>query len=330
MKARGAAIQGGLAAVGLLAVYGTWQREPERAPGEVVILEGAKSDVKKLRYSDEGKWVELERGDGAVWVKVSANAERKTPERKLRGNESAERLLEKFGPLKATRALGALAADKLKEFGLDAPKKKIEVDARGQKVTLAVGVSPFGVSDPYVKDERDGRVYVLGGAILSDLDAAAVRLVDRQLHTFQPGDYDAIAITAGGKKRELLVVGGGAGAMAAAAKLASKKSPDKPDELAKNWHDKVWRAMVVDVLGAHEIPPTGAPTVALRVDYTSKGKEKGFIEIGRTQAAPSPTNVVAPGAPDLFARTEHTAGWVKLPTTLDELLKEAEKVAATD
>jgi hypothetical protein len=46
MNVRGAAIQSGLAALGLIVAYGTWQREPERAPGEVVVVDASKSELK--------------------------------------------------------------------------------------------------------------------------------------------------------------------------------------------------------------------------------------------------------------------------------------------
>ena len=59
-----------------------------------------------------------------MWLHVAARPDQKTPERELRGNDSANKLFEKFGPLKGSRALGKLAPEKLKEVGLDAPKKK--------------------------------------------------------------------------------------------------------------------------------------------------------------------------------------------------------------
>src|SRR4029077_20935318 len=92
MRARGAAIQGGLAALGLVVAYTTWQREPERSPGEAVVLDVAKGDVSLVRYDDGTKWVELSRDKDAVWLKVSKNDTAKTPERELRGNEGAGKL----------------------------------------------------------------------------------------------------------------------------------------------------------------------------------------------------------------------------------------------
>jgi len=342
MKARGAAIQGALAVIGLATAYATWQRAPETSPGEVVVLDAGKNDLAKIRYEDgEGKWVELEPGPGkeGVWMRVSARGfevvggkPSKTPqqpERFLRGSEAAERLFEHFAPLRATRALGALPADKLKEVGLEAPKKKIEVTARGGKTVYLIGTPPAGVSSPYVKDERDGRVYVLSGGVVSELESAPGWLVERRLHAFQPADFDGVTVTSGGKKRELVVTGtpGTPGA-----KLASKATPDKADDLAKNWHEKVWRAAPTEVLGQKEVPKLGEPQVAVRVDYARKGKAAGWIEIASV-SRPKPIDQSAATPPpgpttEHYARTEHTAGWVKLPGNSDELIKEAEKVVA--
>lgn len=332
MKTRGAAIQGGLAALGLVAAYVTWQREPERAPGEVVVIDAGKDDVTMIRYEDGAKWVEMipkREDDGpAVWLHISAKPDgkpRPIPERLVRGNEGARKLLDRFTPLHATRALGTLDAAKLKELGLDAPKKKLTITVRGAVRTFGVGTSPFGVSDPYVKDEKDGRVYVLGGGLLGDLDGASTRLVDRTLHTFKPAEYDALTVTASGKTRELVTIGA---EQPLNVKLASKKTPTKADDLAKNWHDKVWRLVVTDLLGKDELPSTGTPTVALRIDYQSHGKARGFLELGRVAPAPPTIASMPPQTtPDIFARTEHTPGWAKVPATADELIKEADKVA---
>jgi hypothetical protein len=339
MNVRGAALQSGLAALGLVAAYTTWQREPERAPGEVVVLDVNKGDVKEVRFDDgAGKWVQLDRrnerglDEPRVWLKLSANDKTKTPERELPGNDGATRLWEKFAPLRATRALGVLKADKLKELGLETAKKKLEITAKGEKHTFLVGTSPFSVSEPYVKDDHDGRVYVLGGGVISDLDSAATRLVERTLHGFKPGEFDALMVASGDKKRDLTAPPSD---NPMAAKLVSKKT-GKTDDLAKNWHDKLWRSMIIDVLGKGELPKAGAPEVACKVEYQEKGKPKGFIELGRTAAAtpPPPANVSMPTPPppataqDTWARSEHTAGWVKLPQSADEIIKECAKVAA--
>jgi hypothetical protein len=331
MNVRGAAVQSGLAALGLVVAYTTWQREPERAPGEVVVVDVNKSDVTSVRLDDgAGKTVELERRkDGRdeeprVWLKLSADIKQKKPARELPGNEGADRLWDKFAPLRATRSLGTLKADKLKELGLDAPKKKLELTARGVKHTFAVGSSPFGVSDPYVKDEQDGRIYVLGGGVINDLESAGVRLVDRQLHAFKPGDYDTVTISAGGKSRTLQAP---PSENQFAAKLVNAKS-GKPDDMAKNWHDKVWRTMVTEVLGKGEQPPGGTPEAACKIEYGWHGKPKGFVELAHVMAPPVASNVTAPPVGEPWARSERTASWDKLPGNAEDLIKECSKIAA--
>jgi hypothetical protein len=337
MKTQAAAVQGGLAALGLIAAYTTWQREPERKAGEVVVVSASQGDVQKVRYEDASstppKWVELEprkEPDGPrAWLRVSARGDAKTttPERELRGNESATKVLEKFAPLKATRALGVLPADKLKELALDAPKKRIEVTVRGQKRVFLVGNSPFGMSDPYVRDEADNKVYVLGGGVAADLENAPIRLIDRQLHDWKASEFDGLVVTAGDKKRELVQT---SPEVPAQAKLASKSG--RTDDLAKNWHDKVFRLVVADVLGKGEVPKAGAPQIALRIDYSMHGRPKGFLEIGRIAAAPVESSTSSAPAPtpatEYYARSESSAGWVKLSGAPEQLLSEGAKIAA--
>lgn len=331
MNRRGAAIQGGLAAMGLILAYATWQREPDTAASEVIVVEAGKSDLTRLRFEEGAKFVELSSDGKQIWIRTSPRTELpKAPERRVKGSEGALKFWERFTPLKAQRALGALAADKLKEVGLAEPKKKLVVGTRGGDRVFLIGSSPFGVSDPYVKEEASGQVYVLSPMLLADLESAGSRFVERQLHDFQPLDFDAVTVEAGGKKRELVQV---AGETPFLAKLAPKSSPDKPDEQAKNWHDKVWRLIVAEVLGEGEKPDGGLPKVALRLDYTHKGKPRGFLEVGSV-TPPAPPAVPdggtpPPPLPELYARSEHTAGWVRLAGASEELLKEAVKIAAT-
>jgi hypothetical protein len=327
MKTRGAAIQGGLAAVGLLLAYTTWQREPERGPGEATVVDVSKSELNKVRFEEGTKWVELEQKPGEetpqVWMRVAPKpSPAAAPERYLRGNVASERLLEKLAPLRATRALGVLDAGKLKELTLDAPKKKLTVVAKGVTHVFDVG-APTGVSDPYVKDQKDGRVYVLGGGIISDLESASVRLIDRRLHAFNQPDWSGLTLTVGDKKRELVQKDAD---KPAEAKLVSKKT-QKPDTEAKNWHDKVFRLAMAEVLGQGEKPPTGEPTTVLKIEYS--GKSKGWLEVARAPAGAAPANTPMPAQNgDLYARSEFTAGWVKLVSNAEDVVKEADKVVA--
>jgi hypothetical protein len=63
----------------------------------------------------------------------------------------------------------------------------------------------------------------------------------------------------------------------------------------------------------------------LRVDYTEKNKGVGWIEIGRSQTSSGAPSDDATG--DLYARSEHTAGWVKIPSG-GQILSDAQKLIA--
>src|SRR4051812_16884892 len=97
--------------IALAVAYQTANREPEKAPGQPVVIDAGKHDVRRVRFEDDKGWAELTRDGSAVWVRVSARD--KTPERELRGNEASEKLLDSFAPLRASRALGAVEDKKL-------------------------------------------------------------------------------------------------------------------------------------------------------------------------------------------------------------------------
>ncbi|HEV3030951.1 MAG TPA: hypothetical protein VG319_04875, partial [Polyangia bacterium] len=122
MTGRSAGLQAGLAVAGLLAAHLTWQREPERAPGEVTIIDASKADVARVRYEDDDNILGLERQseDGEPGIQLHVEAKTKTPAakageaptpppppspaRELRGNADALKLADKFAPFVAPRA----------------------------------------------------------------------------------------------------------------------------------------------------------------------------------------------------------------------------------
>jgi len=345
MKAKSAAIQGALALGALALAYTTWQRPPEGAPDSVVVVEATKNDVQKIRYQLPGRAYELTRdtsgSEPTVWLhqmpvkepeKKSEQADAGAPtvaelppghpptptappvvERTLLGNKGAIELFEKFAPLRGARSLGVVPPEKLKELGLEGAKKKLTVTTRRGERSFDVGELVAGMGQPYLRDTQDNRIYLLQGTVLTELDNAESRLVNRAVHDFQLTDVDAIAVKTAARQRDLVLQHSeGPGPT----KYAPKNAPDKPDEFVKNWHDRVWRLAPVEVLGKGEAPAGGEPTIKLRVDYLSKGKPKGFLELG----------TAANG--DAYVRSEHTAGWMKVTGSASELIKEADKVVA--
>lgn len=340
MKARGAAIQGGLAVLGLVAAYVTWQRPPDAAQGDVVVVEASKGTVQKVRFEDGPRWLELtrtEEGGPAVWLTTGgdpaapsppaadadggvadagtamASSPPPKPPRTVRGSERAERLYERFSPLHGVRALGVLPPEKLKELGLEGSSRKLEVSAGGAVHRFAVSKPGIGLGTPYLRSERDGAVFLVGSSLISDLEPSGVALIDRRLHAFKPTEFDGFVVEADGKEREFVQTGA---EIPATTKVAPRSTPDKPDEFARNWHDKVWNRLIVsEVLGRGELPASGAPQVVARIEYTSRGKQKGFLELARGEGT------------QVYARSEHTAGWVLLHAGAAEVVDEAKKIA---
>lgn len=411
MTGKAAAVQGALAAVSLVATYFTWQRQPETAPGEVVVVDATKSTLENIRFEDENAVVDLFRrsdgGEKAVWLRVAEKEKpdpkqpetaaddkqadktqptapakgdkaaadkvkgakgaatagqenqkerqkdqapaaqnaatastspapaKPKPVRELRGSPESDRLFEKFTPLRSPRAFGVLDANKVKELGLDAAKKKLVVTVRNEKRELVIGQPSQGSGESYLRDTRDGRTYLLPRALLADLQGASHRLIDRRLHAFKMTDVSRLALSAGGKKREFVILGR---ENPHGYKVAPAKASDKPDEMARNWHDKMLRLMPVEIYGKDEVPQAGAPSPSVRLEYFDGGKQIGFVELAKVDLPPSATPATPPppsphGAPvsqaktEYFARTEHTPGWVRLAND-PGVIADAEKLAS--
>ncbi|AGC43003.1 hypothetical protein MYSTI_01671 [Myxococcus stipitatus DSM 14675] len=335
MKARDLALQGALAAVALVAAYLVWQRAPSGAPGDVTVVELPSRALDRVRFEDEARFVELFRDDkdrDLLWVRLgfkpakpmapeatdggaaagdggAVAAVAPPPPRELRANEVAQKLFPRFAPLRATRSLGVLDAKKLEEVGLTTSQRKLTMTLGGKVESFALASTTGGWGTPYLRRESDGHVFLLGPALLPDLENASSRLVDRRMHLFDVGDFDAVVISSGGVSRSFAASGKAPHPVA----LAPEESPDKPDEFTRNWHDRVWRLVPLDLLGRDEQPAGGAPTESFRVEYKRGGKALGQLTVAR-------------GAEGFFARTEHTSGWVRLPAGVDPLASEVARV----
>jgi hypothetical protein len=242
---------------------------------------------------------------------AQAPAQPPPPPRELKANETAEKLFARFAPLRATRALGELDAKKLEEVGLSNTQRKLTLTVGGKPQAFALASPAGGWGTPYLRREADGRVFLLGPALLPDLENATNRLVDRRLHVFELTGFDSVVVTSGGASRTFNVTGGAPGPVS----LVPAESPDRPDEFARNWHDRVWRLIPLDYLGRGEVPPEGEPQEAFRVEYRQGGKPVGHFTVGRAGGG-------------YYARTEHTTGWTRLHGGVEPLATEAARVSA--
>ncbi len=104
-------------------------------------------------------------------------------------------------------SFGVLDAEKAKELGLDDAKKKLVITARGEKRAFVIGQPPQSSGESYLRDTKDGRVYLMPRALLADLQGASHRTAGRSppAHVQDRADFDRLSITAGGKTRAFVV-----------------------------------------------------------------------------------------------------------------------------
>ncbi|XXF79596.1 hypothetical protein P2318_07520 [Myxococcaceae bacterium GXIMD 01537] len=310
MRARDVVLQGVLAAVGLVAAFVAWQREPVGTPGEVTVVNAPVRALERVRYEDEARFVELFRdaGDeGALWLRLGGKA---LPSRELRANDVAEKLFARFAPLKAVRGLGELDERRLAEVGLAPSSRRLTLILAGAERTFALAQPQGGWGSPYLKSDADGHVFLLGPSLLPDLESAASRLVDRRLHAFEPGAYDTVVVRRGVASRTFVVGGKPPGPTT----LAPVETPEAPGAFVRSWHERVWRLMPLDFLGRGEALPGGAPEPVFQVEYRLGDKPVGELTLVRG------------GKKDFYARTEHTPGWTRLHTGLETLVDDAARV----
>ncbi len=285
-------------------------------------------------------WVEItstKAAEGpAVWVRLSGKeapnvalpsghpvVQTAVPERLLRGGSSAEKMWELFAPLRASRALGVLDADTLKDLGLAEPKKRLKVTFKGVTKSFSLAPAPPGGTDPYVRDDEDGRVYLVPRQILTDFQAAKSNLVERRFHNFLLQDVDKIVISSAGKKKEFQFRNfeGRPGG-----ELFPADAPDRADQTASNWHERVFALFPAEVLGKDEKPVGGPPKQAVRIDYLYRGKPVGWLELSRAGNAEGGESAAGTPRSEALARSEFTAGWVTLSPDAQNLLSEGESM----
>jgi hypothetical protein len=244
------------------------------------------------------------RDGGALPIDIAPPA----PDRELRGNEAAEKLLEQFSPFTAARTLGSPDGVKLRELGLEGGLRRLDVFTDSKHLGFAVS-SPVGTGASYIRTE-DGRVFVLGGTLIQDLTSAASRLVDRRVHAMRPEEADRVVAHLGAESRTFFQrrVGG-------TTKLFADAHSDTPDAYAQGWLDRVNKTIPSDVLGRGEVPPEGEPKVELRVDFLRGSQLLGFVELARAQNG-------------WFARSEHSVGWMRVVGRAEGLVHDAERVVS--
>ena len=249
------------------------------------------------------------RTDGGVSDALRAIREAPPPPpRELLGNDVAEQLLDRLSPPMATRDLGAVTPERKRELGLEASTKRLRLETQGRTLDFVVSTPP-GAAGAYLL-APDGHLWLVQDSLVQDLSAASSRLVDRRLHAFRADEPDTLQLQLDGRSRSFVVR-----KAQGTTRVAPVENPDAASAEATGWADRMFRLSPLEVLGRGETPREGTPVVMLRVEYGRNRRPLGFVELGRAGG-------------EWYARTEHTAGWVRLPPGAATLREQAERLEA--
>jgi hypothetical protein len=293
----------GLLVLAAIAAVLVWTRDkaPKAlAQSEVTVWTGRPADVERVRYDAKKKTIDLEtkKDDAGRYFVIQVDKDAAAPAKKPdagaepepAGNRTqlsivsvgpGEKLLELVAPLKALRAVGKVAEDRLGEFGLDDPDGKLTIRVSGADRVLTVGAQTPGGGDRYVRFEGNGEVYVVKGDVVRDLEAAETKLIERDLHEWKDPDITSAKVLAGGKTRELLRAGPDGKRF-----WADSGAAEQNDETASNWMSKLERLRPSEFVLTM---PEGKETVA-RVEYAARSRPLGFLELVK---APGPDGKAA-------------------------------------
>lgn len=327
MNRRALLTQAGLTGGGVMLAYLVGSRADGNPAGDVIVLQATRADVEKIRYEDGSAFVELTpgRGPGGFLINAVISARHNqpvaptlppasVPERRVRGSQHTEELFRACAPMRAERNLGVLPPDALDRLGFSGSTRRLLITVRGLVHAFTVAVPPSGAAAPYLRSQEDGRVYVVGRGFLNTF--LPIATADHRRHLFSAGDYDRLVIMAGGQRRVL----------SAAREAIDQVMLFEPGDLEhrlseeENWHREVWNAEPTEVLGQGERPAEGEPRIVMRVEYlTSRGELVGFIDLGTAGSHQ--------GQPWAFARTEHAASWLRMPSGFAVTLQEGERFA---
>jgi len=346
-------VHGVLAAVGLAAawmVYDGGDRKGAAATSvELFDCDGRK--LSKVQWQSEKKTVEVSWAgeDRAAWVEVSeikplpkgATPTKATPKTKrFAASARVKRLVEKVAPLRVERSVGAVDKAKRESLGLIDTKDALSVTCGGQTRTYRLGAKTYGGRTRYLESADGGDVHLLASGVISDLEMAEFRFMQRDLLAFKLDAVDAVTVEVGGRTRKLLHRNR---RDRAKAMWVAADAPDQRNELFANWLGKLMRLRALEYLPEGKLPgqekggPAGGKSVITEavVKLAFEGDEAGAAEVVRI-AAPKKAPGKA-GDYTYYARSTATRGWVTVPASLGKQLDDdaaqvvgAEKAEAVD
>lgn len=312
IPATGAVVHGLLLALALGAAYQDWTREKTEVQTGVSVWQLDSDSIRaidlqtrrtkvhaELRSDDTG----TEGREAYVWFRIErtplatpgmdaspeeAEAEPFIEIKEFRGADRSLGRIEELAELQADRALGILDVATLEGLGLADPKGQLSIETAQGKVSLQVGEKAVGDRLRYVRTPEDGRVFVVQDHLVSDLELADSRLLNRELHGFTPDDVQHAEVTVGEETRAYDRNEDGTRKY-----WAPSESPQEEDEQVTTWMSRLTRLRVERYLAEGEDPFDDAgfgverpeisvlPERLLRIDLRTRAGGTGFLTVTR-------------------------------------------------
>ena len=328
-------IYGGLLVTALIASYLTWTHEPPGGKGDVVIIDAGAEALQQVIYEEPDLRVAVQRrehgGDAYCWgetrktrdaprkrdkvppalaagddddsAAAEAAPERITTEKAFRGNETCDKVLGRFSPMRALRVFEDVSADKIAEMELEESEATLSVTSdKGERV-FDVGGRCYGSNNYYLREHDSGRILLVESRLIGDIKGGSTRLMENSLQTYKKDEVERAVVASGTASREFLHQNRDDSKLAFWADTAE---PNRTHDAADAWLDRVFRLRALEYFAE---PPTGLAPAA-RVQFMDAGREIGFMEFA--------TAVDEIGEPIHVVRTENTIEWVKISDRMGE------------
>jgi hypothetical protein len=180
-------------------------RAPEREPVRWAVNLSRDEKVKEAPAAPAGDAGVSDGDAGPAAPPPPPRTERK--ESSFPAGRTPLRSVERLAPLKATRKLGAVAADKLADMGLEEPDRKLIIESTsGKSWTLEVGAATYGNRGRYVREAGKSEVYLLDAAAIRGLEGPPRRLMEARVLPVPLEEITAVQVAAGDRRAEFTQV----------------------------------------------------------------------------------------------------------------------------
>ena len=319
---RSLVLHGVLALGGLIMAWNVWTEEAteEVSPDAVELFECGES-LEAIRLLGERRDTVLEAreedGRPYYWIRIERRPDRADPVvKEFVGGEAVDELVLKLEPLRAERSLGVLDDEKLEELELDGEGQRLRIECGSRSVEWRVGATTFGQPLRYLRDPESGIVFLADSSLISELEAAEHRLMQRELLRLDMTEVETLHVRAFGEEQTLKQANRHD---AARAQWVDAADPDRRNDLYGNWLNRFARLTVQEYLAVDAEPgadledASASYETLVEMEYRDEeGEVLDTLQLARVDAE----------QPQYYARTGATRSWVKVIRSVSQQIED--------